>query len=162
MRLTLGGTEIELFTLPAVTHSPWDMFIRLPKEKYLLAGDNAVDLSLFFCGNSDLGSWPGTLRSLSRQGDENILPGHGDLCPIGYLQDMAAHIELISAIGQKIVYCLSERERREFSAQKAEILAEAYLASEEPDALLLRQRTGDAALAQVCQSIWYYLSETLN
>ena len=158
LNLLLGGLDVELFTLPAVTHSPWDMFIRLPKEKYLIAGDNAVDFSVFYCGNSDMQTWPVMLKQLAAQGDQYILPGHGDPVSVDYLYKMAAHVELVSSIGRKIVLSLSEQEKDNISAGRAASLAEDFIASGDADAQLLRQESGDAAAMQVGHIIWYYLS----
>ena len=160
--LTMGGLSVECFTLPDTTHSPWDMFLRLPAERALICGDDVVDPHMFYCCDANLESWPRGLRRLHGEGYETLLPGHGGMLPADALLDMADFIDVLAKAVRDALKALSEAQLQALSAQRVAEMAEEFLAAGSPAAKMLQSKCDDEAAAKVRMVMWYYLAKMIH
>ena len=158
--IKMGALDINLFTLPETTHSVYDMFIRVPKYRYIISGDNIIDFGFMYPGDSDLESWPRQLRELNMQGDKYILPGHGDVYPIDRTLLMAEHIEIVKKAGKKCLSPLSDEQLRRLNDVEIEAMANKFLLSGGEEAAYLKKQSGDAAFFQLFHTIRNILFNT--
>ncbi len=92
-RLTLraGGRNVELKTFGRA-HSPADLFVSLPGDGVLFAGDAVLDMPAMFMGECDLAGWIRTLRTLQTRGFRVVCPGHGPSGGAELIERMAGHL----------------------------------------------------------------------
>jgi len=144
-RIRFGELEIELFTLPEKSHSPWDLFIRIPSAGLIISGDNAVEKRCFYCCDSDIYTWPGVLRRLASLGDRQILPGHGGIVPIDYFNDMADYVETVVRAGQIFLSKFSDDKATLSDPEKLAQAAGRFICSELPETQTMLRKAGESA-----------------
>ena len=88
LTLFRGGREIRLYFVGRA-HTGGDIFVHLPRERVLVAGD-ALLPAIPFMGDGYFAEWPETLEKLKALEFDVVLPGHGaafrDRARIDHLQ----------------------------------------------------------------------------
>ena len=80
--LKLGGTRLELY-YKGQAHTPGDIFIWLPKEKVMFAGDIVFTGRMLGIGEqSNSKSWIQVFDAMAAFKPEYIVPGHGSVCSL--------------------------------------------------------------------------------
>jgi glyoxylase-like metal-dependent hydrolase (beta-lactamase superfamily II) len=141
-RVRMAGLELECLALDGTAHSPWDMVIRVPREKLLITGDTVVDFSILHFHNADVENWIANLLRLSQVDDQLVLPGHGEIYPYSKIAETADFIETLRRAGEQ---CLS----RLSAEEKVNEIAAAFLAGDDPDAACIRSLAGEGALREL-------------
>jgi glyoxylase-like metal-dependent hydrolase (beta-lactamase superfamily II) len=150
-----GGLPVELFTLPDITHSPTDMFICIPEERTLCAGDAAVEFQTVYFGDSNVGMWADMLRLLAEKGDQYVLPGHGPIYPYSHIGAFADFIEAVSRAAKVCFGQISASELKCISAEKVNSTVLGYFAGGGHDAGMLAEKAGmDEAQREVRMVLW--------
>ncbi|MDP2690564.1 MAG: MBL fold metallo-hydrolase, partial [Deltaproteobacteria bacterium] len=123
-RLTLhaGGRTIELVYAGSAAHTPGDIFVLLPAEKVVFAGD------LLYNGRLPLlndGNTPGAIAALDRLSKTGALifvPGHGGITGAdgvaayrGYLVDLTAEVRRLKGEGKSVEEVKKEIELPRYS-----------------------------------------------
>jgi glyoxylase-like metal-dependent hydrolase (beta-lactamase superfamily II) len=91
------GREIQLHVLGRA-HTDGDLFIYLPKEKVVAAGDALIDW-MPFLNDGYPEDWVQTLTNLEKLDFAQVIPGHGDVRPKSHLTFFRAYlVDLIAAV----------------------------------------------------------------
>ena len=157
-----GGLDLELIALPDVSHSPWDMLIRVPSEKLVCTGDAAVEFQTLYYHSSCVETWIKSLKKLALKDDKYVLPGHGGIYPYSHMGDVA---DFLSTVLRAATCCFDQLSRDEISnisAEKVIYLVEDFFASGCDDALTIAQKAGDHAQREVRMVFWKILSGELR
>ncbi len=165
-----GGIQIELFTMGGVTHSPWDMFIRVPNEGVLIAGDAVVEFQTAYLHNADAANWISALRKLAAQNGRWVLAGHADEpYPYGYVGKFADFLDAVRNGAQE---CLAEHKKaaaqggkpqdEDVNAAYVANLVDAYFARGGDTAQYLEGKAGGDARREVRMLLWTYLKEIMR
>ncbi|MFO1284314.1 MAG: MBL fold metallo-hydrolase [Burkholderiales bacterium] len=92
-----GARTIEIRPSPTRAHTSGDLFVWLPAERVLIAGDLVI-APVPFALTSFVGSWAGALREVMRLGPVAIVPGHGPVMrEPAYVDRMIALFEDVDA-----------------------------------------------------------------
>jgi glyoxylase-like metal-dependent hydrolase (beta-lactamase superfamily II) len=165
-----GGLEVELFTFPDVTHSKWDMFIRLPEEGILVTGDAVVEYQTAYYHSADISLWISALRQLEKQEGKYLMTGHADgLYDYSYIHDFADFLTVVERAakacfqlykkGSKMI----DRERFiDISPEKAQELVKNFFTEKSDDALYIEQRAGSDSIREVRMVLWEMIREALQ
>jgi glyoxylase-like metal-dependent hydrolase (beta-lactamase superfamily II) len=86
-RITLQGIAMELW-VPAGSHTPGDMMVRLPQYKLLVSGDILVKKMIPSFVDAHVGSWIVTLEQIGNMDLQNVIPGHGPLMTLADVKAM--------------------------------------------------------------------------
>jgi cyclase len=113
VKLQEGGREIHLMLLGR-GHTDGDLYVYLPKDKVLVAGDGVVDC-MPFIGDGYPEEWPQTVAALEKLDIDQIVVGHGDPAPKrhltffrNYLTDLVDAVKKAAVAGMR----LDEMKRR--------------------------------------------------
>lgn len=103
-RLTLQGTarKAELITT-AMGHTAGDLYLYLPDEKILFAGDLICVANHPWLGNSDLAVLQNLIRDFTALELQSIVPGHGPVGGSDSLQLLAQYIDELQAVAQRLL-----------------------------------------------------------
>jgi cyclase len=92
--LAINGEEITITHLPG--HAPSELVIYHPKTKILFAGDAINERAgpvTMFSDVREWRKWVAGLEKLKRLEIEGVVPGHGDVCGPGIIDDHIAALE---------------------------------------------------------------------
>ena len=157
MRLRLGALEVELATVQGTAaHSPRDMFVRVPAEQAVCVGDVAVDLSMLHFHAADVENWIATLRGLSAQGSQYILPGHGEVYPHSHLDAVAGFMEILLRTARRCLEPLTQAQVLALDEEKLKTMTAECLSGSDADAQTILQKAENGAereLRTVIQSL---------
>ena len=87
----LGQTEIQIVHTPG--HTAPQTSVLLPSEGVILTGDNIFHRCKTFIQEADPWEWLAALDQINAFDVETIVPGHGEPCGKGYLNEQAQVIE---------------------------------------------------------------------
>jgi len=87
----LGETEIQIVHTPG--HTAPQTSVLLPSEGVILTGDNIFHQCKTFIQEADPWEWLAALDQINGFDIETIVPGHGEPCGKGYLNEQAQVIE---------------------------------------------------------------------
>ncbi|GHV35857.1 hypothetical protein FACS1894187_09480 [Synergistales bacterium] len=96
MDLDLEGMRFRLEFPPGAAHSPWDMFIGVPKLACVFTGDALVSEKYMYFQSSSIGGWIEFLRQLKKDPWEYFLLGHGAPAQKDYLDNAIRHLEALA------------------------------------------------------------------
>ncbi|MGE4484330.1 MAG: MBL fold metallo-hydrolase [Oscillospiraceae bacterium] len=153
-----GGLDLELIALPDVSHSPWDMLIRVPSEKLVCTGDAAVEFQTLYYHSSCVETWIKSLKKLALKDDKYVLPGHGDIYPYSHINNVAAFLAAILRSARCCFDQLSKEDISSISAEKVRALVNDYFAAGGEDAVMISQKAADHAQREVRMVLWQLLS----
>lgn len=164
MRMSLpGGLELELFTLPDITHSHWDMFVRIPSEKTLCTGDAVVEYPTLYFHNANTFTWSAQLKALAERNDRIVLPGHGPIYPYSYVGEVAEYLETVYRAARQCFKRFKPVELEKISVEKINAVLSAYFAEEGADARELIKKAGEAdAVREVRMALWHLVREEMR
>ncbi len=162
MPLQFSGMEMELFTLPDITHSRWDMFIKLPKEGILCTGDAVVEYETAFYHGAEIDTWISSLRKLAKEDGKLILAGHADgPYDYTYIDQFADHMEAIRSAAQQCYDAhnagMSDDDRvrfKEICAADVEALVDRYFEAGSDEAKGILARSKEESKRQVRMVLW--------
>ncbi len=101
MKIYSGDHEIQLMHTPGHTISETTVFI--PKEGVVFTGDNIFYKTQPFLHEAVPNLWLKSLESLKKLDAEKVVPGHGDICTLDYIDEQAAFIkDWIGAVEEAI------------------------------------------------------------
>ncbi len=158
LTLNLSGLEIELFTMNGTTHSPHDMFIRLPEEQVICTGDAAVEFQTMYFHEADVDNWITVLRKLHELPGKFILPGHGNIYPHTHLISAAEHLETIYRAAEKCLKEIPVEQIRDLNSEEMDAIINGFFKQNTSDAQSIRQKAGNDAvreLRMVFRSMYY-------
>ena len=157
-----GGYKAELFTLPDVTHSPWDMFIRLPQERVLCTGDAAVEFQTLYFHSANIDTWIGSLEKLAERGDQYILPGHGGLYPYSHLGEVVSHLTVVRSAARQCLGKLNSDDIAGISVGKLNaVISEYFSDGNDESKRIIEKAGGEDARREVRMVLWQLLREQL-
>lgn len=164
MRICLsGGLEVELFTLPDITHSPWDMFIRIPSEQTLCTGDAVVEYQTLYYHNASMNTWIDSLKKLAKIDDKYIIPGHGHIYPYSYVSEVASFLETVFRAAKHCFEQIDNVEMARISVDKINEIVFAYFASGDKDAQNIMGKAGmDDAKREVRMVLWHLIQAEMK
>ncbi len=90
MKIYSGDHEFELLHLPGHTQSETAVFI--PQERVVFTGDNIFYKTQAFLHEAVPNDWLKSLETLKILDAEKVVPGHGEVCTLDYLDEQAAFI----------------------------------------------------------------------
>ena len=91
MKLYTGDHEFILYHLPGHTYSETAVFV--PKERVVFTGDNIFYKCQTFFQEALPKEWLTSLAFLKTLAADTIIPGHGEVCPMDYIDEQAAFIQ---------------------------------------------------------------------
>jgi glyoxylase-like metal-dependent hydrolase (beta-lactamase superfamily II) len=101
MKLYVGSHEFELIHLPGHTASETAVFV--PQEGVVFTGDNLFHQLQSYLHDSLPNDWLDSLERLKQLDAEFFIPGHGEVCSKGYLDEQAAFIrDWVSAVKEAV------------------------------------------------------------
>ncbi len=86
MTLYLGDHTFHLINLPG--HTPYQVAVVVPEESVVFTGDNVVNGAPPFMHQAVPFEWIESLNKMKALDVRMIVPGHGQVCPIKYLDEM--------------------------------------------------------------------------
>ena len=113
MRLYVGNHTFELIHLPGHTASETAVFI--PEEKTVFTGDNIFNKTQAFLHEALPKEWLESLEYLKTLSADHFIPGHGEVCARGYLDEQASFVrDWIDAVREAIKnkWTLEETQQR--------------------------------------------------
>ena len=123
MRLYFGGRELELIYF-GKAHTSGDMYIHLPAEKLIFAGDVIQDRRVPYFGDSYPAEWPDTDDRLVGLSVERFVSGHG---PVGDHQGIVESRDFIHAlVGHTRASIQEGRGESDTSATVVDALSDRY------------------------------------
>ena len=158
----MAGLEVECHALEGTVHSPWDMVIRVPRDRLLCTGDTVVDLSILHFHSANVENWITVLKRLSAAPDKLVLPGHGDIYPYSKVDECADFIETLRRAGERCLSRLSAEEIRNISENRINEIVSGYLSDGEPDAIRIRDSAGVGAVRELRMVLRYLLYRELR
>jgi len=90
MKIYSGEHEFELLHLPG--HTPSETAVFIPQERVVFTGDNIFYKTQAFFHEAVPNDWLKSLETLKTLDAEKVVPGHGELCTLDYLDEQAAFI----------------------------------------------------------------------
>ena len=164
MQLSLsGGLAVELFTLPDLTHSHWDLFIRIPSEKTLCTGDAVVEYQTLYYHNANAETWIDSLRKLAAIDDLYVIPGHGFIYPYAYVGEVADFIEIVLRGARYCFQQFGSDGLAGISADKVNAVVDAYFSADSDDTRTLVEKAGAAdAKREVRMVLWSLIRPELR
>jgi cyclase len=123
-RLTIraGGKVVELIYAGAMAHTPGDIFVYLPEEKVVFAGDLLYNGRLPFLGDGDSAGALAALRKLLDTGAVTFVPGHGEVTGAegiaayaGYLRALRGEVKRLRDAGKTVDEVKKEIELPDYS-----------------------------------------------
>lgn len=90
MKIYSGEHEFELLHLPG--HTPSETAVFIPQERVVFTGDNIFYKTQAFLHEAVPNDWLKSLETLKTLDAEKVVPGHGELCTLDYLDEQAAFI----------------------------------------------------------------------
>jgi cyclase len=90
MTLRLGDHTFHLMNLPG--HTPMEVCVHIPEERVAFTGDNLFHRVQTFLHEADPRQWLGSLDRIGELDADVLIPGHGEVCDKGYLEEQAAVI----------------------------------------------------------------------
>ena len=119
LTLRLGQHTIQCLHLPG--HTGPQTVIYLPEEGVLFTGDNIFHQCKTFIQEADPWQWLSALQRIGEIDARVIVPGHGEPCDRGYLQEQARIIEAwIGAVEDFVRRGLTEEEALKQPAPQAD------------------------------------------
>lgn len=101
LHLSLGGTDIEIFHVGG--HSAASVFVYLPRERVLFAGDNVNTGMPYPTPVSRFDEWIALLQKIEAMEIEKIVPGHGEICDKKAARKLLAYFESLRAQVQESI-----------------------------------------------------------
>ena len=102
MKLYAGDHEFILYHLPGHTYSETAVFV--PSERVVFTGDNIFYQCQTFFQEALPKEWLASLETLKTLDADTIIPGHGEVCPMDYIDEQAAFIgDWIAAVKDAVV-----------------------------------------------------------
>ncbi len=90
MKIYSGEHEFELLHLPG--HTPSETAVFIPQERVVFTGDNIFYKTQAFLHEAVPNDWLKSLETLKTLDAEKVVPGHGEVCTLDYLDEQAAFI----------------------------------------------------------------------
>jgi glyoxylase-like metal-dependent hydrolase (beta-lactamase superfamily II) len=144
--LHLGNLEVRFFTMGRTMHSPYDLFIHLPKDKILLTGDCVVDPWILYYHNADVTQWIAGLREMEDLPYDIILPGHGPVFGRWAISKTADFLQALYDLVDTCIAKFSPNTRSDLDADVIDsITAEAF---SRPEALIIKREGKNEAERQ--------------
>ena len=91
MKLYCGDHEFILYHLPGHTFSETAVFV--PQERVVFTGDNIFYQCQTFFQEALPKEWLVSLGTLKTLEADTIIPGHGEVCPMSYIDEQATFIK---------------------------------------------------------------------
>lgn len=144
--LYLGDTEIRVFTSGYTMHSPYDLFVHLPKEKALCTGDCVVEPWILYYHSADVKNWIAGLRQIGRQSYRLVLPGHGPVFGPDVIGKTADFLQSLYDLAGRSIDELAPGERCDLDASTIDRITDRIFCR--PEAALIKQNGGAEAERQ--------------
>jgi glyoxylase-like metal-dependent hydrolase (beta-lactamase superfamily II) len=93
LELDLGHRVVRLLYSGSASHTTGSVFVAIPGQKVVFAGDTLFTDFHPFLAEGDLKGWAKTLDELLGLGAEKIIPGHGPLSGSKEVQEMKAYLK---------------------------------------------------------------------
>ena len=90
MKIYSGEHEFELLHLPG--HTPSETAVFIPQERVVFTGDNIFYKTQAFLHEAVPNDWLKSLETLKTLDADKVVPGHGEVCTLDYLDEQAAFI----------------------------------------------------------------------
>ncbi|MFQ6112018.1 MAG: MBL fold metallo-hydrolase [Nitrospinota bacterium] len=90
MTLRVGQHTFHLANLPG--HTPMEVCVHIPRERVAFTGDNVFHRTQTFLHEAVPDRWLESLEKIGELDVDVIVPGHGEVCDKGYLEEQAAVI----------------------------------------------------------------------
>lgn len=90
MTLRVGEQTFHLMHLPG--HTPMEVCVYIPGERVVFTGDNVFHRVQTFLHEAEPEAWLESLKRIGELDVDVIVPGHGEVCDKGYLEEQAAVI----------------------------------------------------------------------
>lgn len=168
--MQFSGLEVELFTLPDITHSKWDMFIRLPQMGILCTGDAVVEYQTAFYHGTDLDTWIRSLKQLAGEEGKYIFAGHAnEPYEYRYIDSFIDHLETVQCAAKD---CFNKynagggkTDKERFAGASSEDIAvfvEKYFRESDDVTAKIVERAGGEAQRQVRMALYALAREVLR
>ncbi|GHS99103.1 hypothetical protein AGMMS50276_22120 [Synergistales bacterium] len=157
MRLNMCGLPITLNALPETAHSPWDMFVSLPNEKIVCAGDAVVEYETLFFHGAMIENWIRTLEVLSKDDLLFIAPGHGPVYPYDYMKNVCEYLKTLLRTAKKCFSQLSKEQIDNITSEQVRKTADIALSGDDADVREIIAKAGDNANREVSMVLWYLI-----
>jgi glyoxylase-like metal-dependent hydrolase (beta-lactamase superfamily II) len=122
--LYLGDTKIRIFTAGYTMHSPYDLFVHLPKEGVLCAGDCVVEPWILYYHSADIKNWIAGLKDWENKSFKYILPGHGPVFGSDIIGETANFLQVLYDLAGFYIDKLAPGEREDLDAQAIDLITE--------------------------------------
>lgn len=90
MTLRVGEQTFHLMNLPG--HTPMEVCVYIPRERVVFTGDNVFCRVQTFLHEAVPEQWLESLQRIGELDADVLVPGHGEVCDMGYLGEQAAAI----------------------------------------------------------------------
>lgn len=90
LTLHLGDHTFQLINLPG--HTPYQLAVYVPEERVVCTSDNVIQ-GMPFLHQAVPYAWLESLKQLQQLDFDQIIPGHGNVCPRSYLKEMSETIQ---------------------------------------------------------------------
>jgi len=90
MKIYSGDHEFELLHLPG--HTPSETAVFIPKERVVFTGDNIFYKTQAFFHEAVPNGWLESLATLKTLDADKVVPGHGEVCTLDYLDEQAEFV----------------------------------------------------------------------
>ena len=90
--LTIHFEDITLNVLHMPGHTPGQSCVYIPERKVLFTGDNVFHRVQTFLHDSSPHEWLSSLERMKEMDVEIIVPGHGEICDLSYVEEQISFI----------------------------------------------------------------------
>jgi cyclase len=99
----LGGLEAEVTALPFPAHTDGDVYVHLPAERILFAGDLVWNQVTPLAFSGSVTQWIDQLDSLAMRHDVTVVPGHGAVGGPDLIDSTRRYLDWIVSLAQEVI-----------------------------------------------------------